>query len=313
MAIIGGLLFGSNAHAQKEKEKKDSKKEIIIIKDGEKENKFTIETKDGEVFINGKPAKDYKGDDLSFRDGKNFKFDFDFKDLHDMMGKFDSMGGPSRGFLGVVTEKENNQAKVKEVTGGSSADRAGIKAGDIITKVNDKVVHSPEELANAITAFKPNDEVTITYIRDGKTKEVKAALGEQKMKRSFSFRGPGMEGLEKLKELEILKDFKGPGMDHVFMFNDNRPRMGIKIQDMEENAGVKVVDVEAGSAAEKAGIQKDDILVQIGDKRIANTDDARSGLTDAGKKDSYPVIVKRNGKEIKLEVKLMKKLKTVNL
>ncbi|WP_406094648.1 S1C family serine protease [Streptomyces sp. NBC_01013] len=60
------------------------------------------------------------------------------------------------------------------------AARAGLKAGDVITKFNDTVVDSGPTLIGEIWTHKPGDKVTLTYKRDGKTSTVEVTLGERK-------------------------------------------------------------------------------------------------------------------------------------
>lgn len=54
------------------------------------------------------------------------------------------------------------------IVSGSPADQAGLKAGDIITKINDESLGSAGSLSSIIGEYKPGDKVTITYLRDGK-------------------------------------------------------------------------------------------------------------------------------------------------
>ena len=63
------------------------------------------------------------------------------------------------------------------VVSGGPADKAGIREGDIITKVNDRVVGEQGGLGSLIAEFVPNEQVTLTIIRDGKTQEISLTLG----------------------------------------------------------------------------------------------------------------------------------------
>lgn len=54
------------------------------------------------------------------------------------------------------------------VAAGSPAAKAGIKDGDVITKINDDVVGKQGSLSSIIGQYKPGDTVTVTFIRDGK-------------------------------------------------------------------------------------------------------------------------------------------------
>ena len=92
-----------------------------------------------------------------------------------------------------------------------------------------------------------------------------------------------------------------------------RPKLGLKIQDLEEGPGVKVLEVEEGSAAEKAGLKKDDVITSVGDAKVENTDDAREELHKNAEKSTYTIEAKRNGTPMKFDIKIPKKLKTANL
>ena len=63
------------------------------------------------------------------------------------------------------------------VTSGGAADKAGLKAGDVVTAVDGKAIASGDALVAAVRSHRPDDEVTITFIRNGATQTVKAKLG----------------------------------------------------------------------------------------------------------------------------------------
>ncbi|MEU5027196.1 trypsin-like peptidase domain-containing protein [Streptomyces milbemycinicus] len=60
------------------------------------------------------------------------------------------------------------------------ADKAGLKAGDVIVKLNDTVIDSGPTLISEIWTHKPGDKVTITYKRDGKQSTTQVTLGQRK-------------------------------------------------------------------------------------------------------------------------------------
>ncbi|MGW0546943.1 S1C family serine protease [Streptomyces altiplanensis] len=61
----------------------------------------------------------------------------------------------------------------------SPAGKAGLKAGDVITKLDDRVIDSGPTLISEIWTHKPGDKVTLTYERDGKTSTVEVTLGQR--------------------------------------------------------------------------------------------------------------------------------------
>ncbi|MDR3083150.1 MAG: trypsin-like peptidase domain-containing protein [Streptomyces sp.] len=68
---------------------------------------------------------------------------------------------------------------VVEVRRGGAADRAGLRAGDIIIKVGDRDVTTITSLAEALAGDRPGQRTTVTYLRDGSRKTVDVTLSEQ--------------------------------------------------------------------------------------------------------------------------------------
>ncbi len=104
-----------------------------------------------------------------------------------------------RGFLGIVSldlsndmqvaaynQKNKSNLKVgdgvyvTEVTGKSGAEDAGIRTGDIITKIDGTNIGSFADLSFAIGSRRPGDKVTVTYTRNGKPNTVTVTLKDQK-------------------------------------------------------------------------------------------------------------------------------------
>ena len=77
----------------------------------------------------------------------------------------------------VAQNKLTQGAEVREVQADGAAAKAGLKAGDVITKVDDEVIDGSESLIATVRGHRPGDEVTLTYVRNGKTETVKATLG----------------------------------------------------------------------------------------------------------------------------------------
>jgi serine protease Do len=240
-------------------------------------------------------------------------------------------------FLGVTTSDDDAGAKITDVSEGSGADKAGLKEGDIIIKVGDKKIEGPNDLSEAIRAMKPKDEAKITYKRDGKENTTKAKLGEkvEKNVRIFSMSGPGggqnwgqqdfnfnfpngggattIPRMPRMPRVNMNGNFEGLGerMEELSLAF-GRPKLGLKIQDVEEGEGVKIIDVEEETPVAKAGLKKDDIITEIDGKKISNTDDAREQLRPSEEKKSYSIKAKRNGSAMNFEVKVPKKIKTAS-
>lgn len=312
------LLLSTGAMAQ-DKEKSKSKlgdnDEIIIRKKGDKDQKVTIEIKDGNITVNGKPLDEYKDDDLVIKKGRRggavmvapgSPFRSGSWSMNDNEDFFGNASSGNKAFLGVVTEETEGGVKVEDVTDGSAAEKAGLKEGDVISSIDDKKIGDPDDLTKAIGKYKPDDKVTITYKRDGKESKATATLGKRKNTMSYSYTMPSMPRIETPRF-----DFGEGGQ--VYSFNGGRPRIGLRAQDTEDDKGAKVLSVGDESAADKAGIKEGDIITEFDGKPVKNADDLASAARDAREKNSVKVTLSRDGKTQTVEIKTPKRLKTENL
>jgi putative serine protease PepD len=80
----------------------------------------------------------------------------------------------------VSTADSNGGALVRDVASGTAADKAGIKAGDVITAFDGKEVHTSDDLINDVQASEVNKQVTLTVVRNGQTVTINATLLESK-------------------------------------------------------------------------------------------------------------------------------------
>lgn len=97
--------------------------------------------------------------------------------------------GDKVAYAGLVTEdlseglakyfKVDKGALISEVVKDSPAEKAGLKAGDVITKIGEKKVDDEGDVRSAIHDHKPGDQVDVVVMRDGKEETVKVTLGEQ--------------------------------------------------------------------------------------------------------------------------------------
>ena len=305
-----------NKETKKDKKLKEYDEIIIKRKDPDKDAKVTIEIKDDQVIVDGKPIDEYKDDELSVhqRDANHFKLGnprspFRFEDGDWSADDFDLMDeGGDKPFLGVSTEGSSEGVRIVNVSENSGAAKAGLKKGDIITMVNDKKVFDHEQLTEAIAAFKPDDKVTITYKRDGKENKTTATLG--KRRGDLIARGPRAPIAP---PPPMVFNFDDGDFGDVFQYHNARPRLGLKVQDTEDGKGVKVLDVEEGSAAEKAGIKEDDVITSFEGKDVTSASELARASREAKDKSSMKVQLNRNGKPQTIEVKVPKKLRTANL
>jgi serine protease Do/serine protease DegQ len=130
-------------------------------------------------------------------------------------------------------------ALVSQVVEGSAAEKAGIKAGDIITAINGKPVKDAQGLRNSIGMLSIGERVDVALLRDGKPRRVTAMIGERDAAAEAAAAGMhrGLEGAE-------LADAQG--------------------------GGVLIRTVAEGSPAAQRGLRANDVIIGVGRTRVAN-------------------------------------------
>jgi putative serine protease PepD len=87
-------------------------------------------------------------------------------------------GSVEHAYLGVATDdtSDGSGAHISEIRSGTPAADAGLKTGDIVTKVGGEAITTADELRRAIDGKQPGDRVELTVRRNGKTQTLQVAL-----------------------------------------------------------------------------------------------------------------------------------------
>lgn len=237
----------------------------------------------------------------------------------DMLDMVSPTPQANKAFLGVISEENEQGAKINTVSEGSPAEKAGLKKEDIISKVNDKKIDGPKSLYDAIGAFKPEEKVTITFIRDGKEQKTTTTLAKNKTLNApkvFSFSYPNGQMPNNLgRGFRISPDqnfnFEMPELDALNARINKKPKLGISVEDIESGEGVKIKNVTGGSPAEKAGLKSNDIITEFDENKVTDVNDLKWNYLQEGQVLKFTVL--RNGEKKKIEVKIPKKLKSADL
>lgn len=120
----------------------------------------------------------------------------------------------NRAFLGVVVADSDNGARVAQVYVGGPAQKAGVKKGDIVKKVNGATVASSKEVVAEVGKAKPGDSVAMVVARDGEELTVTVVAGSSVSSKKLpkilqSPRVPELEGLGSLPLHELFGKFIG--------------------------------------------------------------------------------------------------------
>jgi len=92
-----------------------------------------------------------------------------------------SGGKVQHAYLGIQVSDATGTAgaKVDTVVSGAPSDKAGLKAGDVITAIDGKAITNADVLTASVNTYKPGDKVTVTVHRGGSTKSISVTLGSR--------------------------------------------------------------------------------------------------------------------------------------
>jgi serine protease Do len=162
---------------------------------------------------------------------------------------------------------------IEDVVRGSAAERAGLRDGDIITKLDGEPAIEVSRFRNAIASKPPGATVTLEVFRAGRFVQIDAVLGEVP-------REPPRELSERLELGVVLEDVT-PALARQF--------------GLPEPAGVVVMAVAPRSLAESVGLRPGDLLVQIGTERVTSAAQASRLLDDVDLRKGVRLRVQRDG------------------
>lgn len=300
------LVTTTLVFAQTKDERKETKeeKEVEVTKNG-KEEKLVLVIDGDKITVNGVPVEKFSEENFEITKGKKIgsmrigeNFMQGFKSLNNL---FNDKMKPNKAILGVSSLFNKSGAVVSHVSKGSAAEKAGILEGDIITKIDNETITDTNTLYKIIGKYKPETKITITYIRNNKTQTTTAVLDK--------YKGPKEISLNKVYGYEFNNEDKDNFMDSY----PRRPKIGLEIQDVEEGNGVKVLDVDDDSPAEKAGLKEEDIITEIDGKLLKNVDDFKVRLKELKEGDYLKVKYKRGSKVFQTDIKMPKRLKKASL
>jgi serine protease Do len=204
-------------------------------------------------------------------------------------------GKVSRGWIGVQIQpvtaeiaenlglKGPEGAMVSDPQDNGPAAKAGILAGDVITKVNGAPVKDAKDLARQIGAMAPGATAKLSVWRKGEEKTLSIALGELPNQREAKAGTPDSSGRS--------------GTDV--------PRLGLTVAPAGQVAGsgsegVVVTEVDPNGLASDQGFKTGDVILEVGGKKVANPVDVRSALSEAQKDGKRTILMRvKSGEETK--------------
>lgn len=178
-------------------------------------------------------------------------------------------GRVERGMLGVriqdLTEDLSSEfgtekgALVTELTPDSPAEKAGIKAGDVITKVNGTEIRDGRHLTVLVSQNAPDSEVAVDYLREGKASVAKVKLG---LRPNTALAGAEAAGRN------------DDGVLNGVNVGDITPQVRDELKLPARIKGVIITQIDPESAAAKQGLREGDLVLELNRKPVATSDEA---------------------------------------
>ena len=266
------------------------------------------------IIIRNGDSTIVQGDDLvidmdDLQNGVPEKFRKQLKGFNpnDMM-RLPSSLNENKALLGVLTEKNEKGAIIKEIMKGTPAEKAGLKADDIITAINGVAINSAEELTQEVVKYMPDTKITITYLRNQQTENTTAILAtnNRAATRNYQFIDTMVFNMDDM--FKML-----PPDRNEWAPKPRKLQLGVGIQDMESSKGVKITSVTENSPAALAGIKKDDVILSVNGTSLTDINDLRRILNETKEGDKWKIDYERGNKKSSTEVVFPKKLKTAEL
>jgi serine protease Do len=187
--------------------------------------------------------------------GQGIGFSIPINQARDVMQQLISRGRVVRGWLGIVIQdvtdqlaasfgvKEREGVLVAEVMKGSPAETGGLRAGDVVVELSGAPIREVPDLQRRIAALRPGQTMKLTVIRERKPVPLSVKIGEM----------PSDEPL--VAEASGSDEW---GLSVETLTGDAALRLNLPV-----SRGLLVTDVQPGSPADKAGLRRGDIILEV--------------------------------------------------
>jgi len=199
-------------------------------------------------------------------------------------------GRVSRGRIGVQIDQVPKEvaesiglgkaqgAMVRSVEAGAPAEKAGVEAGDIITKFDGKVVEKSNDLPRMVGGTKPGTRSALTVYRRGSYKDLTVTVAEIEADK------PVKKEVDKNDKPKVSSAAEAIGLAVSELTDAQKKERKIK-------GGVKVD--AASDAAARAGLREGDVITQIGNVEVANIKEFEAALAKIDKNKAVNVLIRR--------------------
>jgi serine protease Do len=222
----------------------------------------------------------------------------------DIVESLTRTGKVVRGWMGVAIQEvtpalaksfkipeQRKGVLISDVNENGPSAAAGVKRGDVVIGFNERDIHSVSQLRNLVARTLVGQTARIKVLRDGQEQVIEVKIGERPSDEVLARREPGpASSPESVKPPDnVLGALRVQSLDPSTMTQLNLPA---------KTTGVLINQVEAGSAAEAAGLQRGDVIQEVNHMAIKSLEDYQKASAKIKKEEMAVLLLSRQGNNL---------------
>jgi serine protease Do len=224
----------------------------------------------------------------------------------DVVSQLRSNGKVTRGRIGVSIQEVTREladsfglpkaggALISSVEKGGPAEKAGVRASDVILKFDGKVVNSSADLPRIVAATKPGNKVSVQLWRKGSTLDISLVVGE-------------------IQDEGVVAQRGGHGSGSTEGASESETRLGVVVSELNDQQkaelqveGGLIVEDMKGPAA-RSQLQRGDVILAVGNIEIRSADQFNEVLKKVPRGRNIALLVRRSEGTVYVPIKLDEK------
>ncbi len=206
--------------------------------------------------------------------GQGIGFSIPINEARLVMNQLIKTGKVVRGWLGVAIQdvtdelatsfgvREREGVLVADVIKGGPAEKAGVRPGDVVVEFNGSKIREVPDLQRRVASVTPGETVKLTVVRDKQPVAVSVAIGEMPS--------------EEAAVAAVERETEGLGMQVDTLTADAADRLGLPF-----SQGLIVTDVASGGPADRAGLRRGDVIIEVERRTVTDLAALRRALAAA--------------------------------